>query len=75
MTCPDIDRLFAAATAGAPGAAERLDAHAVDCPACAAEAALADESDGALDGDVACLRSATCPPGVVEASLVAARRS
>ena len=71
--CPDLDRLLDAVVAGRPGAAERLDAHAAACPACAAEALLADEPDPVLDGALACLQGVECPPEVVAAAIAAAR--
>ncbi|HEX8386399.1 MAG TPA: hypothetical protein VF576_09455, partial [Rubricoccaceae bacterium] len=71
--CPDIERLVDATLAGAPGAAARLDAHAAACPACAAEAVLADVPDDLLEDALACFRSTECPPAIVEMALAAAR--
>ena len=72
-SCPDIDRLVDAVADGRPGAAERLDAHAASCAACAAEAALAD--DDGLGDLLACLDGTDCPPEIVASALAAARET
>lgn len=71
--CPDLDRLVDDAMAGLPGAAERLEAHTAACPACAAEAVLADEPTHVPDV-LDCLRGTPAPAAVVEAALAEARR-
>ncbi len=62
--CPDLDRLVDDAAAGLPGAADRLDAHAMTCAACLAEA---DALDDGFGDALACLRDETCPPEVLAA--------
>lgn len=71
--CPALDRLVDDAMADLPGAAARLSAHAAACPACAAEALLADEPTDVPDV-LDCLRGTPAPASVVEAALAEARR-